>query len=346
MSAEASTLAITGEQDLRTVRVLRYAAGATLALGVALAIDWPLAYLSAVLALSFLATPDPCPSLRQGAGFVAVVAAASLAGLFLARWLLPFPLVFVPVVGLFLFRLFHAKTGGTSPLLIMWLLIAVLVIPLVALLSPGIASQVTILIPMCAAAAILYVWTTYLFFPDPPGVVVAPPPAKPTPPAPERLRLALETTLVVLPVFVLFYTLELAGSLLILVFVAMLSSQPGFAKNYKAGAGLVLGNVIGGAVAVAIYELLVMAPEFPFLLLITLLTGLVFGARVFSGKPTSPLFAMAFSTVVLIIGSTTSGNAEAGDKVTTRVLQILVAVLYVVIAFGTLERFHARRGRA
>jgi hypothetical protein len=162
-------------------------------------------------------------------------------------------------------------------------------------------------------------------------------------PSPERLRDAIETTLVVLPVFILFYTLQLAGSLLILIFVALLSSQPGFAQNFKAGAALILGNVVGGVVAILFYELLVVMPEFQFLLLLTLLTGLLLGSRVFSGRKAAPLFGMAFSTVLLIIGSTTSGNAEAGAKVYTRVVQIMVAVTYVVTAFGIVGRFRRSR---
>jgi hypothetical protein len=342
MSAEAGTGVAVGF-DLRTVRVLRYAAGITLALGVALAVDWPLSYLSAVLALSFLATPDPCPTLRQGVAFVSVTAMASLFGFALARWLLPYPLVFLPLVALALFRLFYAKAGGISPLLVMWMLVGVLLIPLVALLSPELAGRVTVLVPTGAAAALLYVWITYLFFPDPPGVVVTRKPAPPAPSPEERLRNAATTTLVVLPVFILFYTLELAGSILILIFVALLSSQPGFAKNFRGGMALLLGNALGGGVAVILYELLVLMPEFGFLLLLVFLGGLVFGARVFSGKPSGPLYAMAFSTVVLILGSTTSGNAEAGGKVVTRIVQILVAVVYVVTAFGVLERFRGRK---
>jgi len=342
MSVEAAAAGAAGV-DVRTVRVLRYAAGTTLAVGIAMAGGWPLSYLSAVLALGFLATPDPCPSLRQGITFVSVVLVASLSGLALARWLLPYPFVFLPLVGLILFRLFYAKTGGASPLLITWMLIAVLLIPLVALLSPEAAGRVSVLIPAGAAAAILYVWITYLFFPDPAGVIAPPRVPPPAPPSGERFRIAIRTTLVVLPVFILFYTLELAGSLLILIFVAILSSQPGFAKDFKGGMALLLGNVIGGAVAVIFYDLLVVMPEFGFLLLLVFLGGLIFGSRVFSGKPSGALYAMAFSTVILILGSTTSSNAEAGGKVLTRVVQILIAVVYVVAAFGVLEHFRGRK---
>jgi small neutral amino acid transporter SnatA (MarC family) len=60
----------------------------------------------------------------------------------------------------------------------------------------------------------------------------------------------------------------------------------------------------------------------------------------FSGKATAPLFGMAFSTVLLVIGSETSRFAgDAGSKVYTRIVQLTVAVVYVVVAFGLLEYF-------
>jgi hypothetical protein len=101
--------------------------------------------------------------------------------------------------------------------------------------------------------------------------------------------------------------------------------------------------MIGGAAAIAMYELLVLVPEFVFLLLLTFLAGLVFGSRVFSGKPTGALYGMAFSTLLLVIGSTTSSTGDAGAKVYSRIAQIMVAVVYVVVAFGSIERFRLRK---
>jgi len=344
MSADSAAPRVEAIVDVRALRVFRYALGSTIAMAVAMGFDWTLSYLVPVLSLGFFATPDPCPTPKQGAAFIGVILLAIVAGLMLAKWLLPFPLVYVPFVGLVLFRIFYAKASGKSPLLITWLVIAVLVIPLVAMLSPGVAHLAARSIAIGVIISVLLVWLVYFFLPDPPGVAAvvlaaSKPPAQQVPPPRQRFSIAAETTLVVLPVFILFYVLQWISSLLILIFIALLSSQPGFAKNYKAGGALILGNVIGGAVAIAIYELLVVVPEFAFLLMLILLAGLVFGAQVFSGKKTAALYGMAFSTVLLIIGSTTSGNAEAGAKVYTRVMQIMIAVVYVVVAFGTIDVF-------
>jgi len=199
-----------------------------------------------------------------------------------------------------------------------------------------------------AAVMVLLTWLVWAMFPEPPAVVAAgPAPAKPAPPPPptpaDRIRDAALSTLVVFPPLVVFYTLQWTSSLLILIFIAILSLQPGAAGNVKAGQALVIGNVIGGMVAVVFFELLVMVPVFPFMVLLTLLIGLVLGAQVFSGKKMGPLFGMAYSTVLLVIGSTTAAEGDAEAKVTTRVVQIIAAVVYVVVAFRLLERLTSRR---
>jgi hypothetical protein len=129
-----------------------------------------------------------------------------------------------------------------------------------------------------------------------------------------------------------------------LIFVAMLSIQPGFAQNFKAGVGLILGNVLGGAAAIVGFNLLTVVPTLGYLLLISLFGGLWFGRRLIRGGARAPLFGMGYSTMLLLLGSTTSGEGDAGSAAYSRVLQIMVAVVYVVFAFGFLRRFRGVRG--
>ena len=337
-----------GEDYLRNLRILRYAVGSTLAMAFAMGFAWQLSFLTPVLALSFLATPAPRPTLKAGIVFVTVIAVACMAGLLLSRYLLPYPLVFIPFTGLLLLRLFYAKSGGASPLLITWLMIAILLIPLMAMQSPALAVGVAGGIVFGAAMTVLVVWLAYGIFPDPAGPQnepVAPAPA-PAPTKTERLRDSILSTVVVLPVLIMFYSFEFVGSLLVLIFIALLSMQPSFAKNFEAGFALIIGNVVGGLAAIVFYNLLVVVPEFVFLIVLTLLAGLIFGSRVFSGKKTAPLYGMAFSTVLLVIGSTPSSTGDAGAKVYTRIVQIMLAVGYVVVAFGVIERIAKRREEA
>ena len=81
MSAESATAQNTSAtHDLRLVRTVRYAAGTTLAVALAMGIDWQLSYLTPMLALMFLAPPAQRPNPKLLAGFAGIVAVASMAG--------------------------------------------------------------------------------------------------------------------------------------------------------------------------------------------------------------------------------------------------------------------------
>jgi len=349
MSAETSAAVVPAAAILapRDRKVLRYAVGATLCLGVALGFGYPLSFLTPVLALGFLAAPAPL-GWRAGLSLLATIGVACLVGLALVRFLLPYPLVYVPFTGLLLFRIYYAKASGAPPLLVVWLLIALLALPVVAMESPQIAVFVASGILFGATMTVLLVRLIWTVWPEPPAAPASgATPATATPPAPtaaEKFRNAMLSTAVVFPLMVVFMILEQSSSVLILIFVAILSLQPGFAGSLKTGMALILGNALGGVASIMFYELLVMVPVFPFMLLLTLLCGLVFGAQLFSGKKSGALFGMGFSTVLLIIGSTTGSSGDAEAKVITRVVQIMAAVIYVVIAGGLLERLTRRKG--
>jgi hypothetical protein len=346
MSAEA-TLAPgrSWRVDLPTVRTLRYALGTTVAVGIALGIDWRLSYLTPVLILGFLAGPRP--PVRALASFFAVVTLASAIGVLAAAVLLPYPAVFLLLEALTLFLLFYHGVRGAPPLVVTWLMIAVTVIPIVALQSMQLAIAVAKGIVVGTAAALALAWLAHLLIPDPTAVDVqgeepASAPAGSARPSPAvAAGRAWLNTIVVFPVVATYFVLGLT-SVLILVFIALLSMQPDFASGFKAGKALIAANVLGGLAAVAMYELLVMVPTFGFLLLLVLLAGLLFGQRLFSGVPAAPLFGMAYSTLLLVIGSTTSAYGDANAKAWTRVVQITIAVVYLVVAFGTLQRLRRK----
>ena len=326
------------------VRIFRYALGGTLALGLALGIDWRMSFLTAVLALSFLGTPAPRPTAKAMASFAGVVAVACSLGVMAAAVFLPYPVVFLLLEGLVLFLLFYHGARGAPPLLIVWLMIALTVIPVVGLISMALAIAVAKGIVVGAVTALAVVWLAHILVPDPAvtGPAALTPRAPPTPPSPRAAaaRAWLNVT-VVYPVVVVFYVFGLT-SVLVLVFVALLSMQPSLEKGFKAGMALIVGNTLGGVAAIVMYELLVMVPQFGFLLVLTLMAALFFGSRLFSDSPKAPLFGMAFSTLVLVIGSTTSSYGDAGSKVWTRVIQITIAVVYLVVAHRLVARLRRK----
>lgn len=330
--------------DIRTMRILRYAFGGTLAMTIAMAVDWPLAFLTPVLALSFLGAKTPRPTVKSLVMFVLVITGACTAGL-LVGLLISYPAVFLLSLALILFHLFHAKAGGAAPLLITWTLIAVLLIPILTSLSGEVALLVAAYLIYGSVVAVAVVWLSHVVVPDPSVAAVTAPTPHPAEPltGAARVPLAAVSTLVVFPLAGLFLATRKADAILVLVFVAMLTLQPSLAAGYKAGIALIIGNVVGGLASMLFYDLLVIVPEFSFMVLLTLVCALAFGSRLFSDSKWAPLFGMAFSTVVLIIGSTTSSFGEAGTKASTRVVQITIAVVYAVVAFNTIKSLLPRR---
>ena len=231
MSTEAAAdwLARAGFGDERSIRVLRLGVGITLAAAVSFGIGWPLSFMAPVLATSLLASRTPCPyDLAAGAALVSVITIAGAIGLVVVAPLaLYYPLVCAVVLSLLLFGIFRAGYRGTSPFVILFLLVAVLLIPMVAQESLVAAQEVTVGLIAGARQQLRSPGLPTRCFPTCPEPRSPPRPSRdrrPTRYGPEW-RAAL-TTAVVYPVALLFYSLGLTDHLVVLVFIAILAQQP------------------------------------------------------------------------------------------------------------------------
>ncbi len=321
--------------------------GVTIATAVALGVAWPLSYLTPVLTATFLAPPGRPVPLKVGVGFVLTVAAACLFALVFSAALLPYPVAYTLLIGWLLAVMFFARASGAPPVLILWMLIAMMIIPVLMLESADLAGFIAGQLVFGSAAAILFVWLAHGLVPAPPD---PPSPATPTaatetitPSTREHVRDAATSTLVVFPVVMLFTFFQLTEHLLVLIFIALLGQQIRMGAGRQAGYAMIVANLAGGIVSIAFYNLLVAVPWLPFLLVLTLLCGLLFGSLLFSEHKYAKLAGSAFTTVLLIIGSTTTSTSEAGGKVVTRVLQIIAAVLYLVVALNLVDKLGRRR---
>lgn len=320
---------------LYQIRVLRYALGVTLAMAISQGYAWLLSYLVPVLILGFLVPPAIPLSIKGGLKFLLVIGIASFTGILIAK-LVNFPLVYLPLMFLTLMHLFYAKETAIPPLLKTWLLISILLIPMMALSSQNLSLIVARLLFFGALVGVLITWLVYIIIPNPKGVekqleekqIKKPLSDK------ERFYSALESTMVIFPIMMAFNIFQWTGGILILIFVAILASMPALSKDLKVGKFLIVGNTIGGIVSILFYNIMTVIPEFYFLLLLTFLIALTYGIVVMSGKPIGKVFATAFSTTLIILGSVFASEDDAGSIVWVRVGQIFIAVLYVVLAFG------------
>jgi hypothetical protein len=303
--------------------VFRYAVGTTIIFAFSAGYDYMLAYITPVLALSFFAPGVPPLSFRAGIGFILSVALSCFLG-FMFGWFL------------ILLHLFYSAT--IKPLLKVWLLISLFLIPLLSTLSYQTGAVVSISLVINAIVAVILVWFVFTIFPfsySDSAMETKKAAVKSTPA--QRFRMALINLIIVFPVVIMYYMFLWTESILVLIFIAVLSINPK-GSNFKAGMMLILANLAGGVSAILAYNLLVVVPDFFFLILITLVISLYFGEKVYSGKPTASLYGTAFSTYLLVLGSVTASEGDAGEKVWDRILQIGIAVTYVVLANWFLHR--------
>lgn len=357
MSAEAvstSTISAAGIlSDVRTRRIVRFSLGATLATGMAYLIGFELPFLVPILAAMLLAPPASCPSFQAGVAFVGPVAVAAFLGVVLTRYVLQYPLIFLLIEFLVLYRIFYALAGGAAPLRMVWLLIAALIVPLMGLDSIGLSIGVAIGLVEGAAIAVSVVWLSHGLLPEPPvpesahaGGLDAKP-AKQVPPPEARAAYANRAVMVLFPVLVLFFFKGWTDQAVILMYAALLSLQPSFAAGWNQGKTMIGGNLVGGVTAILFYNLLLVRPTIGTFLLLTFVTGLVFGELIFSDRPVAPLFKTAFNAVILLVGmSVAITGADASSKFYTRIAQIILAVVYIAAAFGWLEYLQRKRVKA
>ncbi len=352
MSAEGVALATREPTRIlaepRTRRIVRFALGTTIGSGFAYLIGFELPFLVPILIAMLLASPAPRPTVRSAAAFVLPVAAGAFVGVVLTRYLLQYPGIFLLVEFLVLYRIFYALAGGANPLRMVWLLIAALVIPLVGMASIGLAIGVAFGLVYGALISVGVTWFAHVLLPDLPGPDQGTggeaPAAKPAPPPAARAAYARRSLTVLFPMLLLFMAFSLTSDAVILVYAGLLSLLPSFAAGWKQGKGMITANLIGGAVAIVFYNLLIVIPSIGMFLLLTLLVGLTFGDVIFSNRPIAPVIKSAFNAVVLLVGmSVTITGADAASKFYTRIAQIILAVAYVAVAFGFLEYLQRRR---
>jgi len=245
-------------------------------------------------------------------------------------------MVFMPLLLLALLWLYYTDS---LPLMIkLFSLISMVIIPFVSINSAAIGSFIAVSLVFNAFMAVLLTHITFLAFPltEADRAFEKEKGSEEKQDAGHRYTYARNIILILSPVLILFYLFQWS-SVLVLTFIAILSVSPAL-SNPKVGLGMIAANVLGGLFGILAYQVLVMAPNFTLMLLLVLGIGLIFGSRLFSDHKLAAIYGSGFSTFLLILGSVTSSDDEAGSKVWSRVIQIGIAVVYVVVAMRILDR--------
>jgi len=330
-------------KDQQSVRVIRFAVGVTLAVAIALSIDWPLAFLTPVLTAVILAMPLPVPSIKAGLTNMLYTVLAFGIAVAYTLFLLPYPLVYIPMLALALFQIYYMLNRGGPFWFVLMSLVAILILPLMGKVHESLAFGFALGFVWSGWMTIFMIWLAHLLVPDPIG----------GPPSPKRpgfqagyspgaAQAALKSTVVVMPLAVIFISFDWVSQLLVMVFAAIFTLAPDITKGKAAGVKSVTSTLIGGLAACVFYILLLAVPKFYFFVVLMLLATLIFGMIIFSGKAYAKYYGSAFTAMFILVNSSTADGADFTTNFILRVLFITLATIYVVVSLIVLDRYWPR----
>jgi uncharacterized membrane protein YccC len=322
------------------IRALRYAVGVTIATALAFGIAWPLSFLFPVLSAVMLALPLPKPTLSQGLRNMRNTLFAFGVGFLITQFVLPFTVIYIPVLALLLFYTYYHLNRGGSFWLVLILLICLLLMPMLAGVHEGLAIGVVLGLVGSSWLTICLMWLAHYLVPDLPGgpAVPVPPGYQPGFSAPAA-EAALKSAVVVLPIAILFIANNWTSQILVMVFAAIFSLSPNLDKGKDAGLNSIKSTLIGGCVAFFVYWSLVVVPEYYFLVLLMFFSSLSFGIAINAGTAMAKYLPSAMVAMIILVNSSLAEDANFTENFVLRVLLISLATIYVVMSLRVLEAF-------
>ena len=326
------------------IRALRYAVGVTIATALAFGIAWPLSFLFPVLSAVFLALPLPKLTLRQGLRNMRDTLFAFGVGYIFTMFILPHTVIYIPLLALALFHTYYHLNRGGSFWLVLMLLINLLLMPMLAGVHEGLAIGVVSGLVGSSWLTICLLWLAHYIVPDAPGG-----PAMPKPPGYQpgysapAAAFALKSTVVALPIAIVFIANNWTSQILVMVFAAIFTLSPNLDKGKEAGTNSIKSTLIGGGVAFFVYWLLVAVPEYHFLILLIFLASLGFGSAINSAQPIAKYLPSAMVAMIILVNSSLAEDTSFTDVFVKRVLFISLAAIYVVTMLRVLDAFWPKK---
>ncbi len=337
MVANISQLVTSTYNDVKAMRILRFAFGVTTACGFAYGINWPLAFLMPMFTAMILAMPLPKPSVKVSLNNMLTTLLAFAIGLVFSLFFLQFPIAYLIALALVLFHLYYYLNRGGSFWFTLMSIIAILILPMIANSHEGLAISFSAGFVYSSWLTIGMIWLAHFVFPDP-NFTQFPLKAKYNSNyMPVAAKLALKSTLVIFPIAAVFITYNLTDYLLVMVFSATFILKPDLTQGKAAGRNSLLSTLLGGAYACLFYWLIVAVPQYHFYLVLLFAIALFFGKNIFSGSTLAQYYSSGFIALLAIMNSAMAADSNFNTIVLQRIFLISAAIVYIVCAIKFLE---------
>ncbi|MGF1786692.1 DUF2955 domain-containing protein [Photobacterium swingsii] len=322
-------------EDARVqTKIIRYTVGVGVAVFLAALIDWPLAFVAPIFVAKFLVDK---PELNKETLYeltIAMVATIAL-GLLLSNGITQYPLPLLILVGLMMLWGYFLFTDPKWNLFATILIIAVLMLPFMAISNQGVSVFLAVGLASSGVVAVIIFALVHIYFPEPESTFTgyqASPLTKE-----QRWHAAFRAMIISFPVVCFFFIFQISEALLTMMFIALLSLMITGEKSVKLSAFLIITNTIGGVLAIGVFFVLSLVPNILFYTLFISLVAIVMATQIYSKPEKAPIFATAFSTVLVLLGSTLMSSGEIDNNMFIRIFQLFMIGIYMIVASFFLE---------
>ncbi|WP_045367837.1 DUF2955 domain-containing protein [Vibrio campbellii] len=315
-------------------RILRFTIGVGLAVFLAAWINWQLAFVAPVFTAKFLVDK---PNLHRETIYellLALIATMGL-GLLLSGGITQYPIVLMIAVGLMMAWGYYLFTDPKWNLFATILLIAVLMLPFMAINNPAISLILASGLAISGAVSVAIFALVHIYLPEPDSEFAgyaAPPIGKE-----QRWHASFRAMLISFPVVCFFFVFQVSEALLTMMFVALLSLMITSEKSVKLSAFLIISNGIGGMLAISAFSILAIVPNIFFYTAFISLLAVWIGKKIYTVPEKAPIFATAFSTLLVLIGSTLMSSGDIDSNTFIRIFQLVLVGTYMILASLFLE---------
>ncbi|MFM2592441.1 DUF2955 domain-containing protein [Vibrio harveyi] len=315
-------------------RILRFTIGVGLAVFLAAWINWQLAFVAPVFTAKFLVDK---PNLHRETIYellLALIATMGL-GLLLSGGITQYPIVLLIAVGLMMAWGYYLFTDPKWNLFATILLIAVLMLPFMAINNPAISVVLASGLAISGVVSVAIFALVHIYLPEPDSEFAgyaAPPIGKE-----QRWHASFRAMLISFPVVCFFFVFQISEALLTMMFVALLSLMITSEKSVKLSAFLIISNGIGGILAILAFSILAIVPSIFFYTAFIALLAVLIGKKIYTVPEKAPIFATAFSTLLVLIGSTLMSSGDIDSNTFIRIFQLVLVGTYMILASLFLE---------
>ena len=322
--------------------VVRFAFATTAAFIVCEWMGWQPSALAPVLTGVLLASLPASPPFKVGLVLALIMGGCAWLAFFVTVFLSQVPHLMFGVIGLIMFIAFAGLAQSKAQLPLTLLLMCISVVPVVTLTISEFAGTFPKILFYAMSLAVVFTWVGYAIWPLPSPKA----PETPSPPLDSPVAAAALGVAIVLPLMLVYLLFGLTDAIPVLLTTVLLVAKMEEERGAASGWAKLIGNFLGGFIAIAAYYVLGIAPSLATLALITFLIGIGFAMQIVKGGVRGGNALLAYNATMVIFGlGLLKGPSNSGTW-GSRVVQFAIACTFAIGMMRLLWPMLNRRPRA